>query len=100
MKNITKEIPKSYRDDINRAIKILKEAGCTKVYLLGSIVEGNMGEASDIDLAIRGCSPNGFFHLLGKLMLELKHPVDLINLDRDDDFSRYLQKGDILVNVY
>lgn len=32
-------------------------------------------------------------------MLELMHPVDLINLDRQDDFSRFLEEEGELVLV-
>ncbi|MEK7327702.1 MAG: hypothetical protein AAB217_20855 [Chloroflexota bacterium] len=38
-----------------------------------------------------------FFQLLGKLLLELNHSVDLVNLDRPDPFARFLEtKGGLL----
>lgn len=95
--NFLSDIPESYRQDIDRAVEILKKAGCTQVYLFGSAATGQSGPNSDIDLAIRGCPKGRFFFLLGQLMLELNHPVDLISLDTHDAFAHYLeQQGELL----
>jgi len=93
------QLPESYREDVRRAVEILKEAGCTEVFLFGSLIEGKEREGSDIDLAIRGCPKGSFFHLLGKLLLELDHPVDLVNLDRQDAFARYLEEEGELLQI-
>ena len=86
------QLPIAYRQDIRRALTILKEAGCSNVFLFGSLAAGRVKDGSDIDLAVRGCPKGQFFHLLGKLLLELDHPVDLIDLDRQDAFAHYLEK--------
>jgi predicted nucleotidyltransferase len=86
------QLPQDYQEDVHRAVKILKEAGCTHIFLFGSLTDGKVREGSDIDLAVRGCPKGGFFHLLGKLLLELDHPVDLVSLDRQDAFARYLEE--------
>ena len=99
MKNATGQIPLGYREDVKKAIKILRDVGCKEVYLFGSLAEGNTREGSDIDLAVRGCPSGMFFHVLGRLMLELEHLIDLVDLDRDDDFSRYLEKEGSLIHV-
>jgi len=75
------QLSEAYHKDVHRAIEILKEAGCTHVFLFGSLTAEKMRDRSDIDLAIRGCPKGKFFHLLGRLLLELDHPVDLVNLD-------------------
>jgi len=93
------QLPEIYRKDVNRAVEILKEAGCSNVFLFGSLVTGNICSGTDIDLAVRGCPKGKFFQLLGKLMLELDHPVDLVNLDRQDAFSRYLDKEGGLLQI-
>lgn len=93
------QLPEGYRKDVQRAIEILKEAGCTEVFLFGSLTEGKNQEGSDIDLAIRGCPKGRFFHLLGQLLLELDHPVDLVNLDRQDAFARYLEEEGELFRI-
>ena len=89
--------PEVYQKDISRAVEILKAAGCSHVFLFGSLVSGRVRERADIDLAIRGCPKGIYFRLLGKLLLELDHSVDLINLDKPDPFARYLEeKGGLL----
>lgn len=84
--------PTAFKEDIRRAVEILKEAGCTDVFLFGSLGAGKVRDGSDIDIAIRGCPPGKFFSLLGKLLLALDHSVDLVNLDSQDAFARYLEK--------
>lgn len=54
------ELPEIYEQDIRRAVEILKGAGCTHVYLFGSLRTGKVRDESDIDLAVRGC-PKGEF---------------------------------------
>lgn len=92
-------LPAGYREDIDRAIKILMDAGCKEVLVFGSLAEGRTTAASDIDLAVKGCPSGMFFRLLGKLLLELKHPVDLVDLDKEKAFGEYLQKEGALVRV-
>jgi predicted nucleotidyltransferase len=90
-------LPETYQRSLQRAVEILKTAGCTDVFLFGSAATGQLREDSDIDLAIRGCPKGSFFHLLGQLLLQLDHPVDLVNLDSQDAFARYLeQKGELV----
>ena len=88
-----------YQKDIRRAVTILKEAGCSKVFLFGSLASGNVREGSDIDLAVRGCPQGKFFFLLGKLLMELEHPIDLVDLDKASAFARYLEKEGELIQV-
>ncbi len=92
-------IPEAFQEDISRAIRILKEGGCTEIFLFGSGITGKVRDGSDIDLAVRGCPQGCFFHLLGRLLLELHHPVDLVDLDTGDAFAQYLQKEGELVRV-
>ncbi len=93
------DLPASYQRDIRRAVKILKDAGCSDVFLFGSVASAQLHEGSDLDLAVRGCPPSDFFRVWGELLLALEHPVDLINLDRVDDFARFLQQQGQLVPI-
>jgi predicted nucleotidyltransferase len=93
------QFPEAYQRDIRRAISILKEGGCTHVFLLGSFTTARLRGESDIDLAIRGCPKGKFFHLLGRLLLELEHPVDLVDLDGQHAFARYLEEEGNLLRV-
>jgi len=91
------DLPDDYKKDIIRAIEILKNGGCSHIFLFGSIATGEYRKKSDIDLAIKGCPKGKFFRLLGKLLFELKYSVDLINLDNKDPFARYLEnEGDLI----
>jgi predicted nucleotidyltransferase len=87
------ELPELYKSNLDRATKLLKAAGCTDIFLFGSLASGDVHERSDIDLAVRGCSKHDFFQILGKLLMELDYPVDLINLDKQDDLARYLEQS-------
>ena len=93
--NVT--FPESFQHDIDRAVKILEEEGCSEIFLFGSGAAGTPGKHSDIDLAVRGCPRGQFFRVLGRLLLEIERPVDLVNLDTDDAFAQYLlHQGDLL----
>jgi len=92
-------LEESFAEDIRRAVNILKKAGCGEIFLFGSLAGGDVRENSDIDLAIRGCPSGKFFHLLGRLLIELEHPVDLINLDWERGIARYLQEEGELLRV-
>lgn len=92
-------VPEGFREDLARAVRILKEEGCSEIFLFGSGAEGKVREGSDIDLAIRGCPPGRFFRLLGRLLRELDSPVDLVNLGTQDPFAQYLQKEGVLHQV-
>jgi predicted nucleotidyltransferase len=82
----------TFEKDIDRAVQILKEAGCTEIYLFGSVATGETHAKSDIDLAVRGCPPDRYFQTLGRLMMALDHPVDLVALDSADPFAQFLQE--------
>lgn len=100
MGDFMKRIPSDYHRDIKRAIEILKESGCQEIYLFGSLAEGRAREESDIDLAVRGCNPDKYYQLIGKLMMELEHPIDLVNLDRNDEFTNFLESRGGMVGVH
>ena len=92
-------LPEEYRADVEHAVRILKEGGCREVYVFGSVAEGMAGVRSDIDLAVRGCPPEKFFPLLGKLMVELEHPVELVDLDTAARMAGFLEREGELLHV-
>ena len=94
-----RRIPKAMREDVDRAAHLLKEAGCSEVFIFGSAATGDVSAGSDLDVAIRGCPRGRFFELLGRLIRELRHPVDLVNLDAADPFARRLEEEGELVRV-
>jgi predicted nucleotidyltransferase len=92
-------IPPEFREDVERAVGILRDAGCTAVFVFGSVATGRVREWSDLDLAVRGCPPSDFFKVLGKLLMTLDHSVDLVDLDCADPFVEHLQTYEELVRV-
>ncbi len=97
--NTKLQIPKGYEDDMRRAIAILKEAGCTHIFLFGSLTSGKVRPGSDIDLAVRGCPKGKFFRVYGRLLREINHPVDLVSLDKQEPFARHLEKQERLIRI-
>ena len=45
---------------------MLKDAGCSEIFLFGGAGTGSVLEASDIDRAMRGCPQGRFSHLRGR----------------------------------
>ena len=76
---------------IEKAAKVLKAAGAREVYVFGSVARGESGERSDVDLAVSGLPPQVFFKAMGQAGDVLGRPLDLIDLDEETPFSRYLK---------
>jgi predicted nucleotidyltransferase len=92
--------PPILEKDLQQAVKILKDAGCSAVYLFGSRAAGSFHDQSDIDLAIQGCPEGRFFRLVGQLYMELDTRVDLVDLDNQEDpFARRLLVSGELVPI-
>ena len=94
-----KKVPVSHRRDIEKAVKILEDVGCEEVYIFGSMVDGPVTPESDIDMAVKGIPPGSFFKVFAKLMMQLDHPVDLVNLEEDNRFGNMLRKEGYLHRV-
>ena len=96
---LASRFPAEFHADIMRAVDILKGGGCANVYVFGSVAEGRVRDGSDLDLAVRGCPPARFFELLGRLLAELEHSVNLVDLDKDRRISDYLTTHGLAVHV-
>jgi predicted nucleotidyltransferase len=92
-------VPEDMREDLQRAIRILRKGGCSEIYLFGSAASGETRADSDLDIAVRGCPQGRFFRLLGQLCWELNHTVDLVNLDTQDLFAKYLLQEEALIRI-
>lgn len=90
--SITQPLSQVYEENLMRAVNILKEGGCTEIYLFGSLAIGKAHQKSDMDLAVRGCPPGNFFPLLGKLLVSLDYVVDLVDLDKNLAFAHFLEQ--------
>ena len=94
------DLPNSYRNDIKKATKILKENGAKEVFIFGSIANGKFNENSDIDIAVRGINEKDFYKVAGILMFELENEFDLIDLDdKENRFSQMLLRIGGLLKV-
>ncbi len=84
---------------IEKAAAALKAAGAREVYVFGSAANGTLREDSDVDLAVSGLPPQVFFRAMAQASRALHRPVDLINLDRENPFTRYLKEQGELLRV-
>jgi predicted nucleotidyltransferase len=91
--------PVELQQAIERAANILKAAGAESVYLFGSVMEGPFHPDSDIDLAVTGLPPTKFFQAMGQTMAVLPRSFDLVDLDADTPFTRYLKEKGKLYRV-
>ena len=92
-------VPPEYRTDVERAVEMCRSEGCAEVYVFGSVAVGRMGPRSDLDIAVRGCPPERYYRLLGRLLEGLEHPVDLIDLDVETSVAEYLEEEGQLIHV-
>lgn len=90
---------RTFQQDVAHAVEILKQEGCSEVYLFGSGAVGNVLDESDIDLAVRGCSPERFFRVFGMLLIELERSVDLVDLDTSNAFVQHLLKEERIIRL-
>lgn len=84
---------------IERAAAVLKAAGAREVYVFGSAATETMRPDSDIDLAVSGLPPKAFFRSMSDAEDVLGRPLDLIDLDEDTPFTRYLKEEGELQRV-
>ena len=91
--------PADVKRDVARGVEILRDGGCVRIYVLGSVAEGDSHPGSDIDFAVRGCPPDSFYKLQGRLLMALERSADLIDLDVDPDLAAFLEREANLVHV-
>ena len=73
-----------------------KKYNASSVFLFGSSISGTTPR--DIDLAVKGVSPQSFFGFYADLFKYLSRPVDLVDLDETDSYfvKRILDGGRII----
>ncbi len=84
---------------IQRAAAELKSAGATEIYVFGSAAKGTGDAASDLDLAVSGLPPSVFYRMGARVSDLIGRSVDLIDLDINTPFTRYLRTEHELVRV-
>jgi predicted nucleotidyltransferase len=77
---------------LEKAVSALKASGAREVYIFGSAANGNEHKGSDIDIAVSGIPPEKFIRAMGDTADILKKPLDLVDLDEETPFTRYLRE--------
>jgi predicted nucleotidyltransferase len=95
--------PQSSKVKISRrakaAAKVFISFGAQEVYLFGSRATGTAKRGSDFDFAIRGVPARDFYRAAGEVFTLLRMPVDVVDLDEDSPFIRYLQAHGAMVRI-
>ena len=99
MHNIFKIVPEKYHSEIKKAVELLKREGCSEIFIFGSLINGDYNEYSDIDIAVKGLSPDKFFKVIGELLGELNVPFDLVDLEDNSRFSQRILKKERLIRI-
>lgn len=84
-------MPEEIEGLIEGAAAALKAAGAREVYVFGSAAKGRLRENSDVDMAVSGLPPEMFFRAMAAAHDALGRPLDLVDLDQDNPFTRYLK---------
>ncbi len=77
---------------IQKAAAGLRAAGAREVYVFGSAASGTLRQNSDVDMAVSGLPPEVFFRAMARASEVLGRPLDLLDLDEDSPFTRYLKR--------
>jgi len=93
------KIPLKYQEDIKKATNLLKNEGCKSVFLFGSMVTGKIHDESDIDIGIKGLSPQKFFSVYAYLDKEVKNKIDLVDFDINKEFYSLLNSIGEVVKI-
>lgn len=83
--------PVTSTDLLARAAAILCEEGATEVYVFGSFARGDSRPESDLDLAVVGLASGRVITAMSRLLRETGHMPDLIQIEREPVFVRYLK---------
>lgn len=69
------------------------------MYVFGSAAAGTDTADSDLDLAVSGLPPEGFFHAVGEATMAIVRPIDVVDLDEPSAFTDYLARKGRLLRV-
>jgi predicted nucleotidyltransferase len=87
------------KEYVSGVVSLLKRSGAKEVYVFGSLAKGQLAEYSDVDIAVSGLPVGVLYRLIAELTEMLDRPVDLVELDKDNPFSRYLKTSKELRRV-
>jgi predicted nucleotidyltransferase len=85
---------KEYFNEIDKDLEIvtdyLESVGCSEIYIFGSLANDQASEGSDLDIAVRGIPAKNFFSVYGEILSRSSRPVDLVDLDLQEDLGRQI----------
>ena len=81
--------------DRNTILIYAKKYNLEKVILFGSAKERI--DSRDIDIGIRGISPDLFFDFCWEVYRDLSKPVDIIDLSKDCLFNKLIEKDGLVL---
>jgi predicted nucleotidyltransferase len=74
-----------------KAAAILRDEGATEVYVFGSFARGDVRPDSDLDLAVAGLASARIIPAMGRLWDACGRMTDIIQIEREPVFVRYLR---------
>ena len=80
------------QNQLSKAVNLLKNVGCSEIFLFGSQAKGCANLDSDVDFGVKGLPPRLFFRTHSDLEEILKMPVDLVDFDFQRDFYELLNR--------
>ncbi|MCK4397232.1 nucleotidyltransferase domain-containing protein [candidate division WOR-3 bacterium] len=83
------------KNDMSIILTYAKKYKLTKVILFGSSKERT--DARDIDIGVRGITPELFFDFCWELYRDLSKPVDVIDLSKDCSFNKLIEKDGMVL---
>jgi predicted nucleotidyltransferase len=98
-RTLARNLPENYRKNLEKAAVLLKNEGCTDVFLFGSLVTGNIRPHSDIDIGVKGLAAEKFIPVYSKLYNEFDTPIDLVDFDFDKNMFALLSDLQEVVKI-
>ncbi len=75
---------------LKKISNILKDEGCSDIFLFGSHVTGRAAEHSDIDIGVKGLPPYRFLSVYARLDNEINEKIDFVDFDEQQAFFNFL----------
>jgi uncharacterized protein len=79
-----------------KIVHLAKKFQVKRILLFGSNLDPNK-QAYDIDLAVEGLPDKYFFKFYGELIFSLSRPVDLVDLNTNSSFNRFILEEGIAI---
>ncbi len=77
-------------------VEVAEQYGINEIILFGSNTDPSK-ESRDIDIAVDGIAPKDFFKFYGELMFKVSKPVDIVDLSKDNTFTRIIRKEGLVL---